>query len=133
MPQLTPTSALVLSKWKMPLNGPTSHEPASWNQLTTSFDVLAPSSTSTMAMTMIPTTTAAAVRMMFARSNMPAVVPRSAGSHEGVDASFGALDGHDPVALPGPFDRLARGHLQRAADDRARLARVDDVVDHRVA
>src|SRR5438067_3471274 len=41
--------------------------------------------------------------------------------------------GHDPVALPRPLDALAGGHLQRFADRRARLARVDDVVDHVVA
>jgi hypothetical protein len=38
-------------------------------------------------------------------------------------------DGNDRVALPGPLHGLALGDLERAADDRAGLARVDDVVD----
>src|SRR5690242_12968570 len=37
------------------------------------------------------------------------------------------------VAFPGTLDPLARGHLERAADRRPRLARVDHVVDHVVA
>src|ERR1700688_1272045 len=41
--------------------------------------------------------------------------------------------GHDAVALPRPLDLLALGHLERAADRRARLARIDHVVDHVVA
>src|ERR1700746_1663898 len=40
---------------------------------------------------------------------------------------------HHPVALPRPLDALALGHLQPTADRRARLARVDHVVDHVVA
>src|SRR4029078_8882571 len=36
-----------------------------------------------------------------------------------------ALDGHDAVALPGTLEALALGHLERADDRRARLARVD--------
>src|SRR5687767_4098072 len=42
-------------------------------------------------------------------------------------------DRHDAVALPRPLDALALGELERADDRRARLARVDHVVDHVVA
>src|SRR5438128_10891072 len=41
--------------------------------------------------------------------------------------------GDDSMALPWALDALALGHLQRLADRRARLARVDHVVDHVVA
>ena len=37
------------------------------------------------------------------------------------------------MLLPGPLDPFARGHLQRSRHHLPRLARVDDVVDHRVA
>src|SRR3954451_13480607 len=119
MPQLIATLALWLSMLKMPWNGELSHEPASWIQLTTSLDMLAPSTTSRIAATISPTTTAQARRMRRAAS-MPPVYP-------------GGSDGNHGVALPGPLDLLAGGHLERAADDLARLARIDHVVDHRVA
>src|SRR5437879_3225296 len=41
--------------------------------------------------------------------------------------------GDDSMALPRALDVLVLGHLERLADRRARLARVDDVVDHVVA
>src|SRR4051812_48276426 len=40
---------------------------------------------------------------------------------------------YDARLLVRALDALAGGHLQRPADRRPRLARVDDVVDHRVA
>src|SRR5215213_217191 len=39
---------------------------------------------------------------------------------------------HHPMPLPRPVDALGRRHLQSADHHGARLARVDDVVDHRV-
>src|SRR5579875_618723 len=44
-----------------------------------------------------------------------------------------ALDREHSVTFPRAVDVLGRRHLERAADGRPRLARVDDVVDHRVA
>src|SRR5207248_7103740 len=41
--------------------------------------------------------------------------------------------GDDSMALPRALDALALRHLERLADRRARLARVDHVVDHVVA
>src|SRR5579862_6306533 len=40
---------------------------------------------------------------------------------------------HHSMPLPRPLDALARGHLQRATDRLAGLARVDHVVDQVVA
>src|SRR3954447_13470 len=119
MPQLTATLALWLLMSKMPWNGELNHEPASWIQLTTSLDMLAPRTTSRIAATISPTTTAHARRMRRATS-MSLDYPRGS-------------DGNHGVALPRTLDLLAGGHLERAADDLARLARIDHVVDHRVA
>src|SRR5690349_7666087 len=47
-------------------------------------------------------------------------------------AATPASDWHDGVAPPGALDGLALGPLERAADHRPRLARVDHVVDHPV-
>src|SRR5215210_6036092 len=48
-------------------------------------------------------------------------------------ASHSASYGHHSMLPPGPLDALVLGHPQRLDHTRARLARVDYVVDHRVA
>src|SRR3954452_19805406 len=70
MPQFTATSTLWLSIENRLLNGPASQLPASWNQVTMSFEVLASRTIIRIATTRIPTATAVAARITPARNSI---------------------------------------------------------------
>src|SRR3954451_18328027 len=128
MPQFTATSRSWLWIENRFLNGPASQLPASWNHLTISFGLLASRTISRIATTRIPTATAVAARTTPARNSI-SLPP----CWRGATRRRYSSDGNYRVAFPRTFYRLFGGHLQPAAQHRAGLARVDDVVDQRVA